>query len=1061
MIQRRRLLPSALFGFLVLSVLPVDAASAQSSAIRQPASASVAAVDAAVRTGRVDSRLASQVAAATETGAVVRALVVRSAPLLDGLSRETMQVTLSSDKAEIGSIPGVSVKSLLPSLNTTVVEVSSSEALAQLAALPDATIVVDELMQRVDVDSENFVGAPAVRAHGYDGVNTFIGIIDSGVDYRHLDLGSCSAPFDSDPCRVAIQPGDFSHNADGSIYDDGVLDDSVRHGTNVAATASAMAPAAKIVSVDVFGPSGAYTSDVANAIQYMIDLKAAGYPIVAVNLSLGSNRPTCLDTVGVGALRSAGIVPVVSAGNSAYVNGVFVPGIASPACVPGVVSVGAVHDPMSAYINCSPAFSYLTDQVACFSQVSSGLSVLAPGVSISGGGIVMSGTSQAAPHVAGAIAALAAAVPQASATDLVAGVTASQVRIFDSRIGLWFPRLSMPDALAATQARIAGASGPDSFDHPVVLSGASGSVSTTAGFMAQNGERNHGLRRGISSTWFTWTAPDVGRVTISTTGSSFDTAMSIYEGTALNALKEVGANDDSTIAGNAAVLGPMEVRAGVNYRIAVSCGQVSASCGAINLGWSFASDTSGPTNDHHTRATMIAGPAGSIVGTNTFSSSQAGEPAAVDGVPATKSVWFKLAAADASTIEFSTTGSNFDTTMSVFEGSDPLTLRPVGSHDDIGWNGPKYDVNSRVTVTSFRGGSTFWVSVDSFSGQTGTVSLRWTSTLLHSSNAGTPAAPVTRVSAAPAAGVPSPTVNARRAAPSGGAPNVTIEPPCADRFPNNAVSTVLLDSAPYDQIGGGNCWLHSAPTMTVGQPAQHTFTIGAPTASWRMIIPLTGTGPSVGTFRNLTADQFRFESMNACLAFGATQVADVDITRVDRNSFGEVVALDMSFVQRCWVGGPSLQGRIRYRPFAIPLDSPCVDPGVGPAAVYDQRTSANPSVSVACTAYVPFAGPAAGYGPASRVAMVRATDTSFFYGVLTGIKAKNGLRLAVGTFPITADTAPTGVTVYGPCFFATSGTATVTSIQRNAADAILSLDFTFECTTPDGYFRGVVRLPYL
>jgi Subtilase family len=1059
MVQRRKILASALFGFLGLSVLPAEGASVQSNSVRQPASPSGAAVDAAVRTGRVDARIASQVAVAAETGAVVRALVVRSAPLPDGLTLETMQDSLAPDKADLGAIPGVSVKSLLPSLNTTVVEVASSDALARLAALPDATIVADELMQRVDVDSENFVGAPAVRAHGYDGVNTFIGIIDTGVDYRHPDLGPCAAPFDIDPCRVAIQPGDFSHNADGSIYDDGVLDDSIRHGTNVAATASAMAPAAKIVSVDVFGPTGAYSSDVANAIQYMINLKAAGYPIVDVNLSLGFNRPTCLDVVGVGALRSAGIIPVVAAGNSAYVNGVFVPGIASPACVPGVVSVGAVHDSASGYINCSPASSYLTDQVACFSQASSGLSILAPGVSISGGGVVMNGTSQAAPHVAGAIATLAAAVPQASAADLVAGVTSSQVRVFDSRIGLWFPRLSVPDALAATQARVPGASGPDSFDHPVVLSGASGSVSTTAGFMAQNGERNQGLRRGISSTWFTWTAPGAGRVTISTTGSSFDTAMSIYEGTALNALTEVGANDDSTIAGSAAVLGPMEVRAAVSYRIAVSCGQVSASCGAINLGWNFTSDTSVPTNDDHTRATVLAGSTGSVVSTNTFSTTQPGEPAIADGVPATKSVWFKFAATDASAVDFTTSGSNFDTTLSVFEGPDPLTLRPVVSHDDIGWNGSKYDVNSRVTVTSPRGGSTFWVSVDSFSGQTGTVSLGWASTLLHSANAGTPAASVPRVSAAPAAGVPSPGSTARTRAPSVGSPNVMIEPPCADRFPSNGTSTVLLDSGPNDPVGGGNCWLHTAPAMTIGQPSRGTFIITAPNASWRMTVPLSGDGPTVGTYRNQPADQFRFEGAISCFGFGSVQVADVDITRADRNLHGEIVALDMSFVQRCSVGGSALQGRIRYRPFGIPLDSPCVAPA-GPTVVYDQRAASNPNVSVACMKYAPFAGPAAGYGPDSRIAMVRTTDISNFYGVLVGIKAKNGLRLALGAFPITADTAPTGVSVYGPCFFATGGTATVTDIQRNASDVITSLDFTFECTTPDGYFRGVERLPY-
>jgi Subtilase family len=1062
MVERRKTIPLVILCALMGSILPGKgvAASAQTSPTRQPAAAT-AAVDAAVRTGRVDAGIATQVASA-RYGSTIRALVVHSAPPPDGLSIAGVKETLAVDKAELESIPGIRVESLLPSLNTTVVEVGSTDALARLAALPDVTVVADELMQRVFIDSEGVVGAPIVRAHGYDGADTFIGIIDGGVDYRHYDLGSCTAPNDPAPCRVAIQPVDFSHNADGSLYDDGVLDDD-GHGTNVASIASAMAPGARIVSTDVFGPVGAYSSDVANAIQYMINLKAAGIPIVAVNLSLGSNRPTCLDLVGVGALRSAGIIPVVAAGNSAYVNGVFVAGISSPACVPGVVSVGATHHVSFPFFDagiCRASYPAV-DQVGCFSQASSGLSMLAPGVFITAGGVQMTGTSQAAPHVAGAIATLSAAVPQASPADLVAGVTSSSVRVFDPRIGLSFPRLSMPDALAATQARVPGASGPDSFDHPVMMNGLSGNVSTAAGFMAQNGEGNHGLRRGVSSTWFAWTAPTTGRLTLSTAGSSFDTAMSLYQGTALNTLTEVGANDDSVISGLAAVLGPLEVQAGASYRIAISCGVASSSCGSINLAWNLTADTAVPINDAHNRATLLSGASGAIVSVNTFATTQPGEPEIASGVAAAKSVWYKLAPAGANTIEFSTAGSNFDTTLSVFEGADPLSIRPLVMHDDAGRNDSKYDVTSRATVTSSRAGSTFWISVDSFSSQTGTVNLSWTSTPLRA----TPTSPSVVVqprTQAPSVATPVGTVVGRKAAPASGAPSVAIEPPCADRFPVGEMSAILLDGAPHDPISRGRCWVLAAPTTTIRQSSSYVFSIVAPDTSWLMSIPLSGNGPTVGSFTNLTADQFRFESINTCLSSGSgPPVSDVVVTRADRNSLGQVVALDLSFEQRCGVGGPPLRGRIHYRPFASVLTAPCVAPTTTPIAVYDQRTAANPTVSVACMIYTPAAGPFAAYGPASRIALNSETDNSFFYSGLVGIKAKGSARLAVGPFPITSDATAHGVTVYGPCFAATSGTATVTSIQRNASDAIQSLDFTFDCTTPDGYFKGVVRLPYL
>ncbi|MCG3024146.1 S8 family serine peptidase, partial [Escherichia coli] len=88
----------------------------------------------------------------------------------------------------------------------------------------------------------------------------------------------------------------------------------------------------------------------------------------------------------------AGVLPVVAAGNSAKSNA-----ISYPACLQGAVSVGAVYDSNIGrvmYSSCTDSSSY-ADKVACFSNSSANLTLLAPGVRISGGGIVMSGTSQA------------------------------------------------------------------------------------------------------------------------------------------------------------------------------------------------------------------------------------------------------------------------------------------------------------------------------------------------------------------------------------------------------------------------------------------------------------------------------------------------------------------------------------------------------------------------------------------------------------------------------------------------------------------------------------------
>src|SRR2546425_12543627 len=86
-------------------------------------------------------------------------------------------------------------------------------------------------------------------------------------------------------------------------------------------------------------------------------------------------------------LRSAGIATVIAAGNAGATNAISVPG-----CISSAISVGATTK---------------TDDVASYSNVSSFMSLFAPGSSIysslTGGGFgYLSGTSMATPHVTGA-----------------------------------------------------------------------------------------------------------------------------------------------------------------------------------------------------------------------------------------------------------------------------------------------------------------------------------------------------------------------------------------------------------------------------------------------------------------------------------------------------------------------------------------------------------------------------------------------------------------------------------------------------------------------------------
>jgi hypothetical protein len=321
------------------------------------------------------------------------------------------------------------------------VQVDSDEALAALAADPAVVrIVPNETVELMETVPSNLalINQPTAAAAGKVGAGTTVAVLDTGTDYKR-------APFN---CTAAGAAGCKIVYAQDFAPDDGALDAN-GHGTNVSGIVAAVAPGAQIAALDVFNGDSGWTSDILSAINWTIQNRAK-YNIVAINLSLGGGTfmSTCATdalAVGIATARTAGILSAVASGNAALSNA-----MSSPACSPAAVSVGAVHAANLGGLRwpiCTDATT-AADKVACFSNSASFLSILAPGVMITAAGTTMTGTSQATPHVAGAIAVLRAAFPTETPDAIVKRMTSTGKPITDPRNNVTTPRLDMAAALA-------------------------------------------------------------------------------------------------------------------------------------------------------------------------------------------------------------------------------------------------------------------------------------------------------------------------------------------------------------------------------------------------------------------------------------------------------------------------------------------------------------------------------------------------------------------------------------------------------------------------------------
>ncbi|MDP2822670.1 MAG: IPTL-CTERM sorting domain-containing protein [Sulfuritalea sp.] len=420
----------------------------------------------------------------------------------------------------------------------------------------------------ITTQSLPLIGQPTVATAGLNGSSggtpTTVAVIDNGIKLTNF---GCTAAGTPASCRIAVaQTAGTATGGDGA------------HGSNVSGIALAVAPGARVAMLDAFSGTSASYWNVLAGINWAIANRDA-YNIAAINLSLGDgvNYTTpCPDegyATAVAEAQAAGISVVAASGNEGRTGG-----MSAPACTPGVISVGAAYDAnlgAKAWTSCTDATT-AADKVACFSNSASFLTLLAPGSEIIAGGYVASGTSQASPHVAGAVAVLRDAFPGQTLAQTLARMTTTGVAITDARNGIVTPRLNLLEAARPANNAFAGR----------IALGATGGATTGSNRLAgkESGEPAHAGNAGGRSVWWSWTAPAGGQVTIDTHGSGFDTLLAVYTGSSVAALAAVAANDNDGSANGAGGL-LFQAVAGQNYQIAVD--GFDGASGDVALNWAL------------------------------------------------------------------------------------------------------------------------------------------------------------------------------------------------------------------------------------------------------------------------------------------------------------------------------------------------------------------------------------------------------------------------------------------------------------------------------------------
>ena len=210
-----------------------------------------------------------------------------------------------------------------------------------------------------------------------------------------------------------------------------------------------------------------------------------------------------------------------------------------------------------------------------------------------------------------------------------------------------------------------------------------------------------------NTVWYAYTATADQQVTFSATGSSVVKGISVWTGSALGALTEVGCATPGVVPAT-----KVNMTNDTLYYIRIG------SSNGLSSDFTLQADVA-PINDDFANAITI-----DAISTNfapfidtqdvVGATIQTNEPAATCGsTPAFRTVWYVYTALDQHIMTLNTTGSDYDTTLSVWTGNSLGALTQIGCNDN---NGAL--TTSALTVNAIPG-ATYFIRVSSSSGTAG------------------------------------------------------------------------------------------------------------------------------------------------------------------------------------------------------------------------------------------------------------------------------------------------------------------------------------------------------